>query len=85
MNDNLATILLMLPTLTVEQLSTLQVEVRLQCNSKMRQRGIDGTLTDDERDAIDRRDLMAAVRSIRDRTGLGLRDAKEYMDRARVR
>jgi ribosomal protein L7/L12 len=51
----------------------------------MRQRGIDGTLTDDERDAIDRRDLMAAVRSIRDRTGLGLRDAKEYMDRARVR
>ena len=44
--------------------------------------GSDG-LTSDERSAVSGGDLMRCVKLIRERTGLGLRDAKAYMDRAR--
>lgn len=83
MSDNLSTILEMLPSLTARQLSDLQAEVRRHQAAQLKQHGIDGTLTEDERASIDRGDVYAVVCSIRERTGLGLRQAKDYMDRAR--
>lgn len=40
-------------------------------------------LTEDEKQAVRDRDPIGCVKSIRERTGLGLREAKDYMDRAR--
>jgi ribosomal protein L7/L12 len=87
MPDNLTAILGMLPTLTVAQLSALRDEAKKHLESKLRQCGNDGTLTDEERADLDRPNpnLLSVIKSIRERTGLSLQDSRAYMDRARAR
>lgn len=83
MTDNMKTILDLMPSLTIAQLGHLRDEARCLQEEQLRQAGVTGDLTSDEREAVQRNDLMSAVRSIRDRTGLGLRDSKAYLDKAR--
>lgn len=46
---------------------------------------IDGPygLTPQERESVLREEAIAAIKSVRQRTGMGLRDAKDHVDRAR--
>ncbi len=65
------------------QLAELKHEVTTMLADRIRGLSATGALSEEEQLFLNKGDLMGCVRSIRDRTGLGLRDAKEYMDRAR--
>ena len=47
--------------------------------------GANGDLTPEEWARIDSNELVGCCRMVRERTGLGLRDSKAYMDRARAK
>lgn len=83
MTDTLAKILEMLPGLNATDLGRLKDAVTIQHRDVLHQAGIAGELTEYELELLGDHNVMGVVKSIRDRTGLGLRDAKAYMDRAR--
>jgi ribosomal protein L7/L12 len=68
-------------SLTNAQLSALLEVARREVDCRARE-GTAGLLTEDELAAVRRRDKLSAIKSIRDRTGLRLVDAREYLERA---
>lgn len=52
---------------------------------RLQERGADGGLTPEEWGALKKGDPLECVKLIRHRVGLGLLEAKNYMDRARAR
>lgn len=68
-----------------EALCELSIAIRHELNNRERELQARGGLTNEEWDAVERRDLYGCVRSIRNRTGLDLAKSKAYMDRARLR
>ena len=76
--SDLKTILEQLPYLSDADLA----EVRDAAVSLLGRLGTNG-LTADEQEALASHDLMRCVKLIRQRTGLGLRDAKNIMDHAK--
>lgn len=75
----------LLESLSTPQLSALAAHLEREKERRLRACGADGSLTEDEHVLFERGSLMSCVRSIRDRTGLGICAAKDYMDRARQR
>ena len=73
----------MLESLSDQELSDFTIHLACEKERRLRACGADGSLTEDERAMIAKPDLIGCVKSIRERTGLGLREAKDYMDRAR--
>lgn len=66
-------------SLTNAQLSALLEVARRGVDRRARE-GTAGLLTEDEFAAVSRRDKLSAIKSIRDRTGLRLVDAREYLE-----
>lgn len=73
----------LLPKLSTQELSDLKHSIDQEILSRLRTLGVNGELTEEEATCVRNRDLIRCVKLIRDRTGLGLADAKRYMDRAR--
>lgn len=72
-----------LASLDDTQLNALASRVARERDHRLQSTGIDGSLTDEELTMLEERNLLGCVRSIRNRTGLGLSESKAYMDRAR--
>jgi hypothetical protein len=63
------------------QLSPILESARQEVDRRARE-GATGLLTEHELGAVRRLDKLSAIKSIRDRTGLRLIDAREYLERA---
>ncbi len=73
----------LLPKLSTQELSDLKRCIDQEIQSRLRTLGVNGELTEEEAACVRNHDLIRCVKLIRERTGLGLRDSKHYMDRAR--
>lgn len=73
-----------LSDLTPAELSEVKAAVHEELERQLRTMGASGDLTEDEWERLDG-DLIGCVKMVRDRTGLGLRDSKDYVDRARAK
>lgn len=71
-----------LSALSLEDLSAIKAALDAEIQAKLHDLDTTGGLTPEERQRVVDGDKLSCVKLIRERTGLGLRDAKDYMDRA---
>lgn len=71
-----------LSALELEDLSMIRTALDAEIHAKLHELDATGALTPEERQLGVKGDKIGCVKLIRLRTGLGLRDAKDYMDRA---
>lgn len=84
-NLKLQGVISQLSDLTPAELSEVKAAVDERLANHLRIISANDDLTAEEWALVDGNNLMGCVRLVRDRTGLGLRDARNYMDRARAR
>jgi hypothetical protein len=71
--------------LTPTELSEVKAAVDEKLAQHLSTIGAVGDLTDEEWDRLEGGSLIGCVNMVRERTGLGLRDSKAYVDRARAK
>jgi ribosomal protein L7/L12 len=74
-----------LSKLTPTELSEVKAAVDEKLTQHLSTTGAVGDLTDEEWDRLEGGSLIGCVKMVRERTGLGLRDSKAYVDRARAK
>jgi ribosomal protein L7/L12 len=74
-----------LSDLNPAELGELKAALNGQLEHHLRDIGARGALTDDERLSLDNNNRLSCIKSVRNRTGLGLLDASAYVDRARAK
>jgi ribosomal protein L7/L12 len=83
-NFKLQTVLAQLAELTPAELGKVKEAVHAELDRQMRAIGANGGLTHEEWDLLEKKGgLSDCVKMVRMRTGLGLVEAKAYVDRAR--
>src|SRR4029077_8590122 len=85
MNLRLQSIIDRLPNLTPAELGVAKAAVDEELTRQLRAMGVQGDLTTDEWKSLDENDPIRCIKKVRDRTGLGLRDSKAYVDQARTK
>jgi len=74
-----------LSTLGLNALSEIKRALLDEIEAKIRGLDATGGLTPDEIDRINARDMIGCINLVRERTGLGLRESKDYVDGYRAR
>ena len=74
-----------LPEIGLNELCDIKRALLDEIEAKTRGLDATGGLTPDEIAQLDARDLIGCIKLVRNRTGLGLREAKDYVDGYRAR
>jgi ribosomal protein L7/L12 len=74
-----------LSDLNPAELGELKAALNGQLEHHLRDIGARGALSDDEWLSLDNNNRLSCIKSVRNRTGLGLLDASAYVDRARAK